>query len=55
MPANSARSVARADRFAERTEANVAAAEGTLPPEVVAKLRSRLGDYNFYQRHGIRI
>jgi len=36
-------------------EACVAAAEGRLPPEVVDKLRARLGDYNLYQRHGIRI
>ena len=32
-----------------------AAAEGTLPTDVVEKLRSRLGDVNFYQKHGIRI
>ena len=42
-------------RNARQIEANVAAAEGDLPAEVVEKLRSRLGDYNFYQRHGIRI
>jgi hypothetical protein len=34
---------------------NVAASEGRLPPDVVEKLRARLGDYNFYQRHAIRI
>ena len=28
---------------------------GALPQDVVDKLRTRLGDYNFYQRHGIRI
>jgi len=42
-------------RNPRQVESNVAAAEGTLPAEVVEKLRSRLGDYNFYQRHGIRI
>jgi len=42
-------------RNARQVETNVAAAEGTLPADVVAKLRSRLGDYNFYQRHNIRI
>ncbi len=42
-------------RNVRQVEANVAAADGTLPAEVVEKLRSRLGDYNFYQRHGIRI
>ena len=36
-------------------ETNVAAAEGRLPGDVIEKLRTRLGDYNFYQRHGIRI
>ncbi|HET7705165.1 MAG TPA: aldo/keto reductase [Thermoanaerobaculia bacterium] len=36
-------------------EGNVAAAEGTLPPDVIEKLRTRLGDYNFYQRHSIKV
>ena len=42
-------------RTARQVEANVAATEATLPPDVVQKLRARLGDYNFYQRHNIRI
>lgn len=42
-------------RNARQVEANVAAAEGSLPAEVLAKLRARLGDYNFYHRHSIRI
>jgi aryl-alcohol dehydrogenase-like predicted oxidoreductase len=42
-------------RNARQVEMNVAAADGPLPADVVEKLRSRLGDYNFYQRHGIRI
>jgi len=33
----------------------IAAAEATLASDIVEKLRSRLGDYNFYQRHGIRL
>ncbi|HSP13944.1 MAG TPA: aldo/keto reductase [Thermoanaerobaculia bacterium] len=42
-------------RTARQVEANTAASEGQLPADVVAKLRARLGDYNFYQRHNIRI
>ncbi|MBK5259802.1 MAG: aldo/keto reductase [Thermoanaerobaculia bacterium] len=42
-------------RTARQVEANVAAAEGTLPADVAEKLRVRLGDYNFYHRHSIRI
>lgn len=42
-------------RTAHQVEANVAAVEAQLPAEVVEKLRTRLGDYNFYQRHNIRI
>jgi aryl-alcohol dehydrogenase-like predicted oxidoreductase len=38
-----------------QVEMNVAAAEGALPADIVEKLRGRLGDYNFYQRHGIRL
>jgi aryl-alcohol dehydrogenase-like predicted oxidoreductase len=38
-----------------QVEANVAAAEGFLPPDVMEKLKTRLGDYNFYQRHNIRV
>jgi hypothetical protein len=32
-----------------------AAAEGTLPADVIDKLRIRPGDVSFYQKHGIRI
>lgn len=42
-------------RNARQVEANVAAGDGKLPADVVEKLRARLGDYNFYQRHSIRI
>jgi aryl-alcohol dehydrogenase-like predicted oxidoreductase len=42
-------------RNVRQSEANAAADDGTLPPEVVEKLHARLGDYNFYQRHNIRI
>jgi aryl-alcohol dehydrogenase-like predicted oxidoreductase len=42
-------------RTIRQVEANVAAAEEVLPPDVIEKLRTRLGGYNFYQRHGIRI
>ena len=42
-------------RNARQVETNVAATEGRLPDDVVTKLRSRLGDYNFYHRHNIRI
>ena len=42
-------------RNVRQVEMNVAADEVRIPQEVVDKLRSRLGDYNFYQRHGIRI
>jgi len=42
-------------RTARQVEANVAASEAKLPADVVEKLRTRLGDYNFYQRHNIRI
>src|SRR5688500_9628894 len=38
-----------------QVEANVAAAEGSLPADVIEKLKARLGDYNFYQRHNIRV
>ena len=40
-------------RNVRQVEVNVAAADGGLPADVVDKLRSRLGDYNFYHRHGI--
>lgn len=42
-------------RNVRQVEMNVGAAESTLPQDVVDKLRARLGEYNFYQRHGIRI
>ncbi|MEO6486487.1 MAG: aldo/keto reductase [Thermoanaerobaculia bacterium] len=42
-------------RTARQVESNAAAAEGVLPVEVVEKLRARIGDYNFYQRHNIKI
>ncbi|HEX7150502.1 MAG TPA: aldo/keto reductase [Thermoanaerobaculia bacterium] len=42
-------------RSVHQVEMNVAAAESRLPGEVLEKLRTRLGDYNFYQRHSIRI
>jgi aryl-alcohol dehydrogenase-like predicted oxidoreductase len=42
-------------RNARQVEMNVGAAEVSLPRDVVEKLRTRLGDYNFYQRHAIRI
>jgi aryl-alcohol dehydrogenase-like predicted oxidoreductase len=42
-------------RNPRQVEMNVAAAEGRLPNEVVERLRSRLGDYNFYRRHSIPI
>ncbi len=42
-------------RNPRQVEMNIAAAEGALPADVIEKLRSRLGDFNFYQRHAIRI
>ncbi len=42
-------------RNVRQVEMNAAADEVRIPQEVVDKLRARLGDYNFYQRHGIRI
>lgn len=36
-------------------ETNAAAAEASLPPDVIDKLRARLGDYDFYHRHGVRL
>ena len=42
-------------RNPRQVEMNVAASEAWLPDEVVEKLRARLGEYNFYQRHGIRL
>lgn len=38
-----------------QVEMNVAAAEEGLPQAIVAKLRDRLGEFNFYQRHAIRV
>ena len=40
---------------ARQVEMNASADEVRIPQDVVEKLRSRLGDYNFYHRHGIRI
>jgi aryl-alcohol dehydrogenase-like predicted oxidoreductase len=42
-------------RTVRQVEMNVAADEVRIPQEVVDKLHARLGDYNFYQKHGIRI
>ena len=42
-------------RNPHQVEMNIAAAEGTLPGDVIEKLRSRIGEFNFYQRHAIRI
>ena len=42
-------------RNIRQVEMNVAADEVRVPQEVVDKLRSRLGDYNFYEKHGIPI
>ena len=42
-------------RSAHQVETNVAASDGRLPADVVERLRTRLGDYNFYQRHNIRM
>ena len=42
-------------RNIRQVDVNATAAEGSLPADVVEKLRSRLGDFNFYQRHGIRL
>jgi aryl-alcohol dehydrogenase-like predicted oxidoreductase len=38
-----------------QVETNVTAGDAWLPEDIVQKLRTRLGDYNFYQRHNIRI
>lgn len=42
-------------RNVHQVETNVTAGDAWLPEDVVQKLRTRLGDYNFYQRHNIRI
>ncbi|MGZ7081288.1 MAG: aldo/keto reductase [Thermoanaerobaculia bacterium] len=42
-------------RNPHQVEMNVAASEGRLPADVVERLRTRLGDYNYYQRHAIRM
>jgi aryl-alcohol dehydrogenase-like predicted oxidoreductase len=42
-------------RNVHQVESNAGAADGELPPDVVERLRTRLRDYNFYQRHSIRI
>lgn len=38
-----------------QVEANVVGSGEPLPPAIVQKLRDRLGDYNFYHRHNIRV
>lgn len=42
-------------RNVRQIETNAAAADAHLPQEVVEKLRARLGEFNFYQRHNVRI
>lgn len=42
-------------RNVRQVEMNASVDEVRIPQDVVDKLRTRLGDYNFYQRHGIRI
>lgn len=42
-------------RNVRQAELNAQAGDTHLPQDVVDRLRSRLGDYNFYQRHSIRI
>lgn len=42
-------------RNARQAELNAVASGDPLPPEVVAKLREKLGNYNFYLRHSIRV
>ena len=42
-------------RNVRQVEMNASADEVRIPQEVVDKLRARLGSYNFYQRHGIKI
>ncbi len=42
-------------RNVRQVETNIGAAGGRLPQDVVERLRSRLGNYNFYQRHAIRV
>jgi aryl-alcohol dehydrogenase-like predicted oxidoreductase len=42
-------------RNVHQMELNAGAAEIRIPQEVVDKLRARLGDYNFYHRHGVRM
>ncbi|HEY0787877.1 MAG TPA: aldo/keto reductase, partial [Thermoanaerobaculia bacterium] len=42
-------------RNAHQVEVNVAASDGGLDPTIVARLKERLGDYNFYERHAIRV
>lgn len=42
-------------RSVRQVEANAAASDESLPPDVVERLRQRLADYNFYERHAIRV
>ena len=42
-------------RNAHQVAANVAASGESLDPDVVRRLKERLGDYDFYHRHSIRV
>ena len=42
-------------RNAHQVELNVAASGQALPAPVMERLRERLGEYNFYERHSIRV
>jgi aryl-alcohol dehydrogenase-like predicted oxidoreductase len=42
-------------RNARQVEQNAAASGFELPPNVMERLRERLGEYNFYLRHAIRL
>jgi aryl-alcohol dehydrogenase-like predicted oxidoreductase len=42
-------------RNARQAESNAAASGDPLPAAVVEKLREKLGAYNFYLRHSIRV
>jgi aryl-alcohol dehydrogenase-like predicted oxidoreductase len=42
-------------RNAHQVELNVAASAASLDPAIVDRLRERLGDCNFYERHSIRV
>jgi aryl-alcohol dehydrogenase-like predicted oxidoreductase len=42
-------------RNARQVEGNVAASGEPLPADIVAKLREKLGPFNFYLRNSIRV